>query len=173
MGLNQSTHGTWHTNAICNLHLATGKICRPGSGPFSLTGQPNAMGGREVGYLSHTLPGQRAVTSAQDRAFVENIWGVPAGTIRPEPGLDAVSLFRKLETGEVKAVWINRHQSRCLHCRNRQRVINGLQKARNSSLCRMPIIPRKRRSMRTFCCRAHYVGRSRRHDGDIRNAWLR
>jgi len=56
MGLNQSTHGTWHTNAICNLHLATGKICRPGSGPFSLTGQPNAMGGREVGYLSHGLP---------------------------------------------------------------------------------------------------------------------
>ena len=59
MGLNQSTHGTWHTNAICNLHLATGKICRPGSGPFSLTGQPNAMGGREVGYMSHALPGQR------------------------------------------------------------------------------------------------------------------
>jgi sulfite reductase (NADPH) flavoprotein alpha-component len=57
MGLNQSTHGTWHTNAICNLHLATGRICRPGSGPFSLTGQPNAMGGREVGYLSHSLPG--------------------------------------------------------------------------------------------------------------------
>ncbi|MFP3534231.1 molybdopterin-dependent oxidoreductase, partial [Burkholderia sp. SIMBA_042] len=51
MGLNQSTHGTWSTNAICNLHLATGKICRPGSGPFSLTGQPNAMGGREMGYM--------------------------------------------------------------------------------------------------------------------------
>jgi len=50
MGLNQSTHGTWNTNAICNLHLATGAICRPGSGPFSLTGQPNAMGGREMGY---------------------------------------------------------------------------------------------------------------------------
>ncbi|MDZ4333460.1 MAG: molybdopterin-dependent oxidoreductase, partial [Pseudomonas sp.] len=49
MGLNQSTHGTWNTNALCNLHLATGKICRPGSGPFSLTGQPNAMGGREMG----------------------------------------------------------------------------------------------------------------------------
>ena len=49
----------WHTNAICNLHLATGKICRPGSGPFSFTGQPNAMGGREVGYMSHLLPGQR------------------------------------------------------------------------------------------------------------------
>ncbi len=55
MGLNQSTHGTWNTNAICNLHLATGKICRPGSGPFSLTGQPNAMGGREMGYMGPGL----------------------------------------------------------------------------------------------------------------------
>ena len=61
MGLNQSTHGTWNTNAICNLHLATGKICRPGSGPFSLTGQPNAMGGREMGYMGPGLPGQRSV----------------------------------------------------------------------------------------------------------------
>ncbi len=61
MGLNQSTHGTWHTNAICNLHLATGKICRRGSGPFSLTGQPNAMGGREMGYMGPGLPGQRSV----------------------------------------------------------------------------------------------------------------
>jgi anaerobic selenocysteine-containing dehydrogenase len=55
MGLNQSTHGTWNTNAICNLHLATGAICRPGSGP-SLTGQPNAMGGREMGYMGPACP---------------------------------------------------------------------------------------------------------------------
>lgn len=106
MGLNQSTHGTWQTNALCNLHLATGKICRRGSGPFSLTGQPNAMGGREVGYLSHGLPGQRAVTHAADRAFIEDLWKLPAGTIRSEPGLDAVSMFRKIESGEVKAIWI-------------------------------------------------------------------
>jgi anaerobic selenocysteine-containing dehydrogenase len=59
MGLNQSTHGVWNTNALCNLHLATGAICRPGSGPFSLTGQPNAMGGREMGYMGPGLPGQR------------------------------------------------------------------------------------------------------------------
>jgi len=59
MGLNQSTHGTWNTNAICNLHLATGAICRPGSGPMSLTGQPNAMGGREMGYMGPGLPGHR------------------------------------------------------------------------------------------------------------------
>lgn len=106
MGLNQSTHGTWNTNALCNLHLATGKICRPGSGPFSLTGQPNAMGGREVGYLSHGLPGQRAVTKAEDRAFVEELWKIAPGTIRPDPGFDAVHLFKKLQTSEVKAVWI-------------------------------------------------------------------
>ena len=128
MGLNQSTHGTWHTNSICNLHLATGKICRPGSGPFSLTGQPNAMGGREVGYLSHALPGQRLVTSEADRRFIEELWGVPVGTIRSEPGLDAVSLFQRLETGEVKAVWII-GTNPVASMPNRQRVINGLQRA--------------------------------------------
>ena len=128
MGLNQSTHGTWQTNAICNLHLATGKICRPGSGPFSLTGQPNAMGGREVGYLSHGLPGQRAVTDAADRAFVEQLWDVPPGTIRPEPGLDAVALFQKLSAGEVKAVWII-GTNPVASMPNRQHVIEGLQRA--------------------------------------------
>jgi anaerobic selenocysteine-containing dehydrogenase len=128
MGLNQSTHGTWQTNAICNLHLATGKICRPGSGPFSLTGQPNAMGGREVGYLSHTLPGQRSVADADDRAAVEKIWGVPAGTIQPKPGLAAVEIFQKLEAGEVKAVWII-GTNPIASMPNRARVIAGLQKA--------------------------------------------
>jgi sulfite reductase (NADPH) flavoprotein alpha-component len=128
MGLNQSTHGTWHTNAICNLHLATGKICRPGSGPFSLTGQPNAMGGREVGYMSHGLPGQRAVTSAEDRAFTEQLWGLNSDTIHAEPGLDAVSLFQKLESGAVKAIWII-GTNPVASMPNRQRVINGLQRA--------------------------------------------
>jgi sulfite reductase (NADPH) flavoprotein alpha-component len=128
MGLNQSTHGTWHTNAICNLHLATGKICRPGSGPFSLTGQPNAMGGREVGYLSHALPGQRVVTSAEDRSAIEKIWGVPAGTILPKPGLDAVALFKKMEAGEVKAVWII-GTNPVASMPNRSRVIAALQRA--------------------------------------------
>ena len=128
MGLNQSTHGTWQTNAICNLHLATGKICRPGSGPFSLTGQPNAMGGREVGYLSHTLPGQRAVTDAADRAAMEKIWGVPAGTISPKPGLDAVAMFKKIEAGEVKAVWII-GTNPIASMPNRNRVIAALQRA--------------------------------------------
>ncbi len=128
MGLNQSTHGTWQSNAICNLHLATGKICRPGSGPFSLTGQPNAMGGREVGYLSHTLPGQRAIADADDRAAVEKIWGLAPGTIQSKPGLAAVEMFQKIETGEVKAVWII-GTNPIASMPNRARVIAALQRA--------------------------------------------
>jgi predicted molibdopterin-dependent oxidoreductase YjgC len=92
--------------AIINLHLATGKIGRPGSGPFSLTGQPNAMGGREVGYLAGQLPGYRDVTNAQHREEIARLWGVPAGRIQPERGLDAVRMFEALESGRVKAIWI-------------------------------------------------------------------
>lgn len=106
MGLNQSTHGTWSTNAICNLHLATGAICRPGSGPFSLTGQPNAMGGREMGYMGPGLPGQRAVFSASDREFAEEVWGLEPGSIRAESGSGTIDMFRRAADGEIKAVWI-------------------------------------------------------------------
>jgi NADPH-dependent sulfite reductase flavoprotein alpha-component len=106
VGLNQSTHGTWSTNAICNLHLATGAICRPGSGPMSLTGQPNAMGGREMGYMGPGLPGQRSVLSEQDRAFVERKWGLPPNTIRSDFGPGAVDMFERLASGEIKACWI-------------------------------------------------------------------
>ncbi len=128
MGLNQSTHGTWYTNAICNLHLATGAICRPGSGPFSLTGQPNAMGGREVGYLSHGLPGQRAVTSEADRHFVETLWRIEPGSIRPKPGPDAVTMFNRMRSGAIKAVWII-CTNPIASMPNRQNVIAGLQTA--------------------------------------------
>ncbi|MFF2305141.1 molybdopterin oxidoreductase family protein [Streptomyces sp. NPDC058128] len=107
MGLNQSTHGTWNTNALVNLHLATGAICRPGSGPFSLTGQPNAMGGREMGYMGPGLPGQRSVLVAEDRAFTEELWGLPPGTIREDgSGQGTVDLFRRMADGEIKACWI-------------------------------------------------------------------
>lgn len=128
MGLNQSTHGTWHTNAICNLHLATGKICRPGSGPFSLTGQPNAMGGRETGYLSHLLPGQRTVMNADDRVFIERLWHLPPGTIHAQPGFDAVKMFKRLESGDVKAMWII-GTNPVASMPNRRRVVAGLQRA--------------------------------------------
>lgn len=125
MGLNQSTHGAWHTNALCNLHLATGKICRLGSGPFSLTGQPNAMGGREVGYLSHGLPGQRTVTNETDRRFMEALWRLQPGAIPAQPGPDAISLFRKLAEGAIKAVWII-CTNPVASLPNRQQVIDGL-----------------------------------------------
>jgi anaerobic selenocysteine-containing dehydrogenase len=106
MGINQSHVGTDKNAAILNLHLATGQIGRPGAGPFSLTGQPNAMGGRETGGLSHLLPGYRSVEDPDDRAAVEEAWGVPAGRIAPRPGRPALEIFEGLAAGEVKAVWI-------------------------------------------------------------------
>lgn len=106
MGLNQSTHGTAKNNCVINLHLATGQIGRPGAGPFSLTGQPNAMGGRETGGLAHLLPGHRLVVKEQDRRAVEGLWGLPEGRINPKPGLTAVELFKALAEGRVKSVWI-------------------------------------------------------------------
>ncbi|MCY1211898.1 Nitrate reductase [compost metagenome] len=128
MGLNQSTHGTWNTNAICNLHLATGKICRPGSGPFSLTGQPNAMGGREMGYMGPGLPGQRSVLVGDDRAFVEQRWGVPEGTLHTRLGTGTIDMFARMAAGEIKACWII-----CTNpvatVANRANVIAGLQAA--------------------------------------------
>ncbi|GGY24828.1 bifunctional nitrate reductase/sulfite reductase flavoprotein subunit alpha [Streptomyces djakartensis] len=107
MGLNQSTHGTWNTNALVNLHLATGAICRPGAGPFSLTGQPNAMGGREMGYMGPGLPGQRSVLVAEERAFTEELWELPPGTLRADGvGQGTVEMFRRMADGEIKACWI-------------------------------------------------------------------
>lgn len=105
MGLNQSTVGMWKNNSLINLHLMLGQIGRPGAGPFSLTGQPNAMGGREAGLLSHQLPGYRFVDNAEHRAEVEAYWGRP-GTISPKPGHTAVEMFRALERGSLKAIWI-------------------------------------------------------------------
>ena len=106
MGLNQSTVGVWKNNSLINLHLLTGQIGRPGAGPFSLTGQPNAMGGREGGLLCHQLPGYRFVDDAEHRSAVEHHWRRPAGTIADKPGLSAVEMFRALETGRLKAIWI-------------------------------------------------------------------
>ncbi|MBI5396629.1 MAG: nitrate reductase [Verrucomicrobia bacterium] len=106
MGANQSTQGVGKNLAIINLHLATGKIGRPGSGPFSLTGQPNAMGGRAVGYINGGLPGHRTLTNARHREQVARIWGVPSSRIRPTPGLDAVRLFEAIELGDVRALWV-------------------------------------------------------------------
>ncbi len=128
MGLNQSTQGTWHTNAICNLHLATGAIARRGSGPFSLTGQPNAMGGREMGYMGPGLPGQRSVLSADDRAFTEARWGLDAGTIRAESGTGTIEMYREMARGAIKAAWII-CTNPVASVANRKTVIEGLESA--------------------------------------------
>lgn len=129
MGLNQSTHGTWNTNALINLHLATGAVCRPGSGPFSLTGQPNAMGGREMGYMGPGLPGQRSVLVDEERAFVEDLWGLPEGSIRKDGvGQGTVEMFRKMADGEIKACWII-CTNPVASVANRRTVIEGLEAA--------------------------------------------
>lgn len=128
MGLNQSIHGTWHSNALCNLHLATGAICRLGSGPFSLTGQPNAMGGREMGYMGSGLPGQRSVQVAADRAFVEQHWGLAPGSLRNESEAGTVALFEQMKAGRIKACWII-CSNPVASVANRQQVIDGLGRA--------------------------------------------
>jgi ferredoxin-nitrate reductase len=106
MGVNQASSGTAKALALLNLHLATGKIGKPGCGPLSLTGQPNAMGGREVGGLAHLLPGYRRVDTPSRRMEVERMWGVPPGRISSRPGLSAVEIFDSLARGVIKAIWI-------------------------------------------------------------------
>ncbi len=107
MGMNQHTRGTWINNLIYNLHLLTGKISQPGNGPFSLTGQPSACGTvREVGTLTHALPGGRLIANPEHRAFAEKIWKLPSGTIHPKPTNHTMAMFRKLASGEMKAMWI-------------------------------------------------------------------
>jgi ferredoxin-nitrate reductase len=106
MGINQSSEGTAKVRSIINLHLMTGQIGKPGTGPFSLTGQPNAMGGREAGGLAHLLPGYRSVKNPEHRAEVERFWGVPAGRIAAEPGRTAWDMIVGLERGEVGLMWI-------------------------------------------------------------------
>lgn len=129
MGLNQSTHGTWNTNALINLHLATGAICRPGSGPFSLTGQPNAMGGREMGYMGPGLPGQRSVLVDAEREFTEEVWGLPPDSIRADGvGRGTVEMFRKMADGDIKACWII-CTNPVASVANRRTVIEGLETA--------------------------------------------
>ena len=103
-GLNQSSHGTANNASLINLHLATGHIGRPGAGPFSLTGQPNAMGGREVGGLANLLSAHRDLANPAHRAEVARLWGVDSV---PEPvGKTAVEMFQAAADGEIKALWI-------------------------------------------------------------------
>ena len=103
-GVNQSVVGTDKVNAIINTHLATGRIGRPGMGPFSVTGQPNAMGGREVGGLANMLAGHMALENPHHREIVKEFWRSPV--VAENQGLKAVELFEAVKSGKIKALWI-------------------------------------------------------------------
>jgi len=103
-GVNQSSSGTDKVNSIINCHLATGRIGRPGAGPFSVTGQPNAMGGREVGGLANQLAAHLDLEYPAHRTLVKDFWKAP--TIPAQPGLKAVDLFGAVAAGKIKALWI-------------------------------------------------------------------
>jgi assimilatory nitrate reductase catalytic subunit len=103
-GVNQSAVGTDKVNAIINCHLATGRIGRPGMGPLSLTGQPNAMGGREVGGLANMLAAHMAIENSVHRERVQRFWNAPV--IADRPGLKAVDMFEAVADGRIKAIWI-------------------------------------------------------------------
>jgi nitrate reductase NapA len=106
MGFNQHTRGTWMNNLVYNVHLLTGKIATPGNSPFSLTGQPSACGTvREVGTAANRLP-HGVVTNPEDRRLAARIWGVPVERIDPRPGRHTMAMFRALDRGEVRFLWI-------------------------------------------------------------------
>ncbi|HCV56755.1 MAG TPA: nitrate reductase catalytic subunit [Synechococcales bacterium UBA12195] len=106
MGVNQRREGTAVVGGLINLHLLTGQIGHAGAGPFSLTGQPNAMGGREAGGLAHLLPGYRLVGNADHRAEVERAWGFQPGSIAAQPGLAAGEQVEAMERGELDLWWV-------------------------------------------------------------------
>ncbi|MER9924122.1 molybdopterin-dependent oxidoreductase [Mesorhizobium sp. M0048] len=103
-GVNQSSSGTDKVNAIINCHLATGRIGKPGAGPFSVTGQPNAMGGREVGGMANMLAAHMEIENPEHRNRVQRFWHAPA--VAEKPGLKAVEMFDAVADGRIKALWI-------------------------------------------------------------------
>jgi len=107
MGMNQHTRGVWMNSLVYNIHLLTGKISKPGNGPFSLTGQPSACGtAREVGTFSHRLPADMVVKKKKHRDIAEKIWKLPEGTIPPKPGYHAALQNRMLKDGKLNAYWV-------------------------------------------------------------------
>lgn len=107
MGVNQHSRGVWVNNLIYNLHLLTGKICKPGENPLSLTGQPSACGtAREVGTFAHRLPADMVVMNEAHRKKTEGIWGIAPGKISAKVGLHTMEMFRAIDRGELKCIWI-------------------------------------------------------------------
>ncbi|MBP2833619.1 molybdopterin-dependent oxidoreductase [Aquimarina sp. U1-2] len=127
MGLNQSSVGVYKNNALLNLSLLTGHIGKPGSGPFSLTGQPNAMGGREVGGMANLLAAHKDLSNPNHRREVANFWG--GKEISEKPGLTATEMFDALETGKLKAVWII-CTNPLISLPNASKIENALKKAK-------------------------------------------
>ena len=103
-GLNQSSSGTAKNAALINMHLATKQIGKPGAGPLSLTGQPNAMGGREVGGMANLMSGHRDLANSEHRAEIEKLWNVPS--VPSAPGKTAVEMFQAAADGQIKVLWI-------------------------------------------------------------------
>lgn len=124
-GVNQSSQGVDKCNAIINCHLATGKVGRLGSGPFSITGQPNAMGGREVGGLANMLAAHMNIEDSTHRDLVQEFWQSP--TICTKSGAKAVELFDKVESGAIKAIWIMATNP-MVSMPNRQQIERALRK---------------------------------------------
>ncbi|ALD03275.1 nitrate reductase [Acinetobacter sp. TTH0-4] len=104
MGVNQSSQGVDKANSIINTHLLTGKIGKRGAAPFSMTGQPNAMGGREVGGLANMLAAHLELENPEHQQLVQTFWDSPL--IAQKPGLKAIDLFEAVESGKIKAIWI-------------------------------------------------------------------
>jgi len=107
MGFNQHSRGTWVNHLVYNIHLLTGKISKPGMGPFSLTGQPSACGtAREVGTFAHRLPADLVVKNPAHRKIAADIWNIPVEKINPKPGLHTVELFRGIDNKRIKLLWV-------------------------------------------------------------------
>ena len=107
MGINQRSRGVWLQELLYNIHFLTGKICKPGNTAFSLTGQPSACGtAREVGVFAHRLPADMVVVNPEHRAKAAKIWGVPVEKIPDKNGLHMIEMFRAIDRGEIKCVWI-------------------------------------------------------------------
>jgi len=139
MGFNQHTRGVWTNNLMYNIHLLTGKISTPGSGPFSLTGQPSACGtAREVGTFSHRLPADLVVTNKDHRDIAEKIWKLPTGTIPAKPGYHAVLHNRMLRDGKLNAYWVMCNNNMQTGANMNNETLPGYRNPENFIVCSDP-----------------------------------
>ena len=167
-GVNQSAQGTDKVNAIINCHLATGRIGRPGMGPFSLTGQPNAMGGREVGGLANQLAAHMGFAPDEiDR--VRRFWNAPRMAERE--GLKAVQMFEAIERGEIKALWVMATNP-AVSLPRAGAVREALKQARTVRRLRERAVERHRERRRACAAARRGLGREGRHRHQFRAAHL-